>query len=96
MAENATVIKNITKQISWNNKKNKELRAMRKTAQQALYNYMKVTGKDMIDDITIEKVMPKEKNQSKTKQEKKQEGIMVLRQNGIVDAEKVWEKLWNS
>lgn len=74
-------------------KRGKSLRNQKKVAQNRLYDYMRHNGLDEFEGIKKKSICPKPKKDAKTKQEKRDDAVELLRQKGVPYPEDFYDEL---
>lgn len=72
--------------------KTKQLREQKRVAQGRLYDYMYQNDLKEYGGITAKSIAPKPKKNTKTKEEKKDDAIALLRENGIPNPDSFYEE----
>lgn len=86
-------IKSIDGELKNLARRSKLLRDQKRIAQNRLYDHMRHNGLDEFEGIKKKSIAPKPKKESKTKQEKRDDAVELLRQQGVPYPEEFYDKL---
>jgi len=86
-------IKSIDRELKKLSERSKLLRNQKRVAQNRLYDHMRHNGLDEYEGIKKKSIAPKPKKETKTKQEKRDDAVDLLRQQGVPYPEEFYDKL---
>lgn len=86
-------IKSIDRELKNLGKRGKLLRDQKRVAQNRLYDYMRYNNVEEFEGIKKKSICPKPKKDSKTKQEKRDDAVELLRQKGVPYPEEFYDEL---